>query len=331
MSFTSGVPGWKKVVTQRKSGKTKGRLDVCIISPDGRKFRSRVELQRYLSRASTEETDRLSIENFDFQVPSSFAEPHESSAHISSECNQSEEIKKQKESVQEVKSKDNFTKLTLKPQETSPYFLKKKRLNPDMGQPDTLKRRRSESFSANHSRKSCKPRNKRSRWSKATAKEMEGRKPIKIKMARKQTSATSNKLSTKRRSRKSKTSKLTKTLDNGGSTDDGKLLGVLESVSTTVSSNYFKPSVPSYKSKFVPNWIPPKSPFNLIQESLFHDPWKLLIATIFLNRTSGGKAIPIMWDFLKRYPNPEVTRMADWKPIAGRFKQSKWDLGLLSW
>lgn len=34
-------------------------------------------------------------------------------------------------------------------------------------------------------------------------------------------------------------------------------------------------------------WIPPRSPYNLIQETLFHDPWKLLIATIFLNKTSG--------------------------------------------
>lgn len=32
---------------------------------------------------------------------------------------------------------------------------------------------------------------------------------------------------------------------------------------------------------------PPRSPYNLIQEDLFHDPWQLLIATIFLNSTSG--------------------------------------------
>lgn len=34
-------------------------------------------------------------------------------------------------------------------------------------------------------------------------------------------------------------------------------------------------------------WIPPKSPYNLVQESLYEDPWKLLVATIFLNRTQG--------------------------------------------
>jgi len=35
------------------------------------------------------------------------------------------------------------------------------------------------------------------------------------------------------------------------------------------------------------SWIPPRSPFSLVQEELFHDPWKLLVATIFLNRTTG--------------------------------------------
>ncbi len=34
-------------------------------------------------------------------------------------------------------------------------------------------------------------------------------------------------------------------------------------------------------------WIPPRSPYNLVQESLFHDPWKLLVSTVFLNRTTG--------------------------------------------
>lgn len=41
------------------------------------------------------------------------------------------------------------------------------------------------------------------------------------------------------------------------------------------------------RRKAFKKWTPPRSPFNLVQETLFHDPWKLLIATIFLNRTSG--------------------------------------------
>ena len=317
MACSSGVPGWRKVITQRKSGKTKGRFDVCIINPEGRKFRSRVELQRYLSSCPNEGTGPpLSIENCNFQVSSSLTDQHESSAYISIGWCKSEEISKQEESKQEVENKDEFTKLTSKPQDqTSPYFSKTKRLNVEMRKPETLKRR----LNTDLARDAYKSGSKRSR----RRREITRGKPIKIKMAGKQTPGTSKhpKLSTKRKSRKSKTSMPIKMLDVGSSANDVKLPRVHESVSTTVSSNYFpcKPSAPSHESQLVPNWIPPKSPFNLIQESLFHDPWKLLIATIFLNRTSGGKAIPVMWDFFKRYPNPEITRMADWKQIAGRF------------
>ncbi|XP_059505520.1 methyl-CpG-binding domain protein 4 isoform X2 [Stegostoma tigrinum] len=78
------------------------------------------------------------------------------------------------------------------------------------------------------------------------------------------------------------------------------------------------PSPP--RRKAFAKWIPPRSPFNLVQETLFHDPWKLLIATILLNKTSGKKAIPVLWDFLERYPSAEVARVADWKEIAALLK-----------
>ena len=55
-------------------------------------------------------------------------------------------------------------------------------------------------------------------------------------------------------------------------------------------SPYFRPAL-NTKLKSRPlvllsaaKWTPPRSPFNLIQENLFHDPWQLLVATIFLNR-----------------------------------------------
>ncbi|XP_018410722.1 PREDICTED: methyl-CpG-binding domain protein 4 [Nanorana parkeri] len=70
------------------------------------------------------------------------------------------------------------------------------------------------------------------------------------------------------------------------------------------------------RRKAFSKWTPPRSPFNLVQETLFHDPWKLLLATIFLNKTSGKMAIPVLWSFLEKYPNAEVARMADWKDMA---------------
>ncbi|KAJ8265168.1 hypothetical protein COCON_G00142670 [Conger conger] len=78
------------------------------------------------------------------------------------------------------------------------------------------------------------------------------------------------------------------------------------------------PSPP--RRKAYRKWTPPRSPFNLVQETLFHDPWKLLVATIFLNKTSGKMAIPVLWQFFDRYPSPEVTRQSDWKPIAELLK-----------
>ena len=34
-------------------------------------------------------------------------------------------------------------------------------------------------------------------------------------------------------------------------------------------------------------WEPPQSPFGLIEEELYDDPWRLLLACLLLNKTSG--------------------------------------------
>uniref|UniRef100_A0A8C3P3S8 Methyl-CpG-binding domain protein 4 n=1 Tax=Cyanoderma ruficeps TaxID=181631 RepID=A0A8C3P3S8_9PASS len=86
------------------------------------------------------------------------------------------------------------------------------------------------------------------------------------------------------------------------------------------SSKYSKEVLSPPRRKALRKWTPPRSPFNLIQETLFHDPWKLLIATIFLNKTSGKMAIPVLWEFLKKYPSPEVARTADWKEMSELLK-----------
>lgn len=41
-------------------------------------------------------------------------------------------------------------------------------------------------------------------------------------------------------------------------------------------------------------WIPPRSPYALIQEDLFHNPWQLLIATIFLTKVTGKKLLVLI-------------------------------------
>uniref|UniRef100_G1T4I6 Methyl-CpG-binding domain protein 4 n=1 Tax=Oryctolagus cuniculus TaxID=9986 RepID=G1T4I6_RABIT len=86
------------------------------------------------------------------------------------------------------------------------------------------------------------------------------------------------------------------------------------------SSKYNKAALSPPRRKAFKKWTPPRSPFNLVQETLFHDPWKLLIATIFLNRTSGKMAIPVLWEFLEKYPSAEVARAADWRDVSELLK-----------
>jgi methyl-CpG-binding domain protein 4 len=45
--------------------------------------------------------------------------------------------------------------------------------------------------------------------------------------------------------------------------------------------------------------------FGLIQEKLAYDPFRLLIAVTFLNRTHGKHAIPVFYNLMEQYPTPE--------------------------
>ncbi|KZT21156.1 DNA glycosylase [Neolentinus lepideus HHB14362 ss-1] len=49
----------------------------------------------------------------------------------------------------------------------------------------------------------------------------------------------------------------------------------------------------------------------LIQEHVDRDPWKLLVATMFLNKTSGRYAIPVFWEVVKRWPTPHALSSAN--------------------
>ncbi|XP_050292968.1 uncharacterized protein LOC126733623 isoform X2 [Anthonomus grandis grandis] len=54
----------------------------------------------------------------------------------------------------------------------------------------------------------------------------------------------------------------------------------------------------------IPPFVPPKSPHHLLEEDLYHNPWALLVATIFLNKTSGRSARPYVFWFLEENPDP---------------------------
>jgi len=59
------------------------------------------------------------------------------------------------------------------------------------------------------------------------------------------------------------------------------------------------------------NWTPPRSPYNLIQEHLWEDPWKIFVACIFCNLTRRVDAEPYIWKFFDEYPTPEIAANAD--------------------
>ena len=59
---------------------------------------------------------------------------------------------------------------------------------------------------------------------------------------------------------------------------------VSDTVQSTSSSHA---ETKRHKHLLYPDFHPPASPFGLVQEQLYKEPWKLLVATIFLNRTTG--------------------------------------------
>jgi len=63
------------------------------------------------------------------------------------------------------------------------------------------------------------------------------------------------------------------------------------------------------------SWQPPRSPYNLIQEHLWQDPWKIFVACIFCNLTKRVDAEPYMWEFFLKYPTPQAASNANLEDV----------------
>lgn len=61
--------------------------------------------------------------------------------------------------------------------------------------------------------------------------------------------------------------------------------------------------------------IPPRSPHGLIQEDLYPDEWKCIVACIMLNCTTRKQAEKILPEFFNRWPNPHSYISADPKEV----------------
>ena len=62
-------------------------------------------------------------------------------------------------------------------------------------------------------------------------------------------------------------------------------------------------------------WQPPKSPYTLLQEQIWQDPWKIFVCCIFCNLTKRLTAEPYFWEVLKRWPTPEKLADADYDEL----------------
>lgn len=58
-------------------------------------------------------------------------------------------------------------------------------------------------------------------------------------------------------------------------------------------------------------WIPPKSPHGLIQESLFPNEWRILIACLMLNLTTRKQVDGVIHEFFRRWPDPASLEAAE--------------------
>ncbi|MCJ1481820.1 hypothetical protein MMC06_001979 [Schaereria dolodes] len=79
-------------------------------------------------------------------------------------------------------------------------------------------------------------------------------------------------------------------------------------------SPYF-PKSPVEKISCIP--FPPlkSTSFGLVQEKLCHEPFKLLVAVIFLNKTKGTAAMPVFYDLIARYPAPADLAAANMEDV----------------
>ncbi|MCJ1432019.1 Methyl-CpG-binding domain protein 4 [Xylographa pallens] len=57
--------------------------------------------------------------------------------------------------------------------------------------------------------------------------------------------------------------------------------------------------------------------FGLVQERLCHEPFRLLVAVMFLNKTRGKVALPVCYDLFARYPSPEDLASANFEELSG--------------
>ncbi|KAM9351127.1 methyl-CpG-binding domain protein 4 isoform 2-T2 [Symphorus nematophorus] len=364
-------PGWIREVRQRKAGKTAGKLDIYITSPQGQKFRSRASLQAFLLKNGE---GNLDINLFDFtassggyvtsssqvkqrrrrkkhadgqqedatetldpppnkskRASSSLRSTKDKNMKISEDANHinTDTVQEENPHVLQIQTAPSTTvdvvTVQKSPQRVGLLREKLLRLTPSSNKQNTLivhKDKQADSQPPSVPTLNVEP---------ATESENEGE----------DDERGGDEIQIHSRGDNKPNSELqADAADSHRDVEEEVLLPDITAGSCTPvresqnksknledkrkTSAYFSKKPPADvlsppRRKAFKKWTPPRSPYNLVQETLFHDPWKLLVATIFLNKTSK-MAIPVLWQFFERYPSAEVTRESDWKPMSELMK-----------
>jgi len=67
-------------------------------------------------------------------------------------------------------------------------------------------------------------------------------------------------------------------------------------------------------------WIPPQSPYLLLQELYVPDQWKILVCCLLLNQTSRKQVDPMIGELFKRYPDAKAMAVAKEEVLHGFLK-----------
>lgn len=347
LSFgTSSLPpGWSRKVTQRKTGKTAGKMDVYFTSPDGQRFRSKVSLQAFLQKSGEGNFD---ISLFDF------------SPTLKSATNSSSFFTQTKVRSEKTVARDRRKKIMEMPEEPTiksndemfPNNCETKskeddnHIDPDIPDVCTWHENTNSLETAVVNEVKSSPHRggllKEKLLTLTTVKDKDTALShplgpcLFVQLASESEKKRDMALIHGEGDKKPITEPGIVNSSSPDLEEQVLLPGVSEGTRTPVrnsqnktkkledkrkTSPYFSgrtirdcPSPP--RRKVFKKWTPPRSPFNLVQETLFHDSWKLLVATIFLNKTSGKMAIPLLWQFFEHYPTADVAQKADWKPMS---------------
>ncbi|MCJ1286608.1 hypothetical protein MMC26_005954 [Xylographa opegraphella] len=85
----------------------------------------------------------------------------------------------------------------------------------------------------------------------------------------------------------------------------------------TARASRFFPKPPAKKLSCIPFPALNATSFGLVQERLCHEPFRLLVAVMFLNKTRGKVALPVCYDLFARYPGPEDLANANFEELSG--------------